>query len=360
MYVDSATSSSLRAYGLDLKALDEFADRAHIEAPRIPSAALTANSKVTVLPCDGTPEREQLTREGLDALAQGRTGFLVLAGGMATRFGGVVKAAVPVLEERSFLELKLSQVRRLCRKFPPADVRLFVMSSFATDAELRVHVAERKLAPLSLFSQFVSLRLTSDGQLYRDAAGAVSPYATGHGDLPFAFASSGLLDDFRRRGGQWLVVSNVDNLGATLDPALLALHRRLGKPMTAEVVVRDSQDRGGVIACVEGSPQIIEGFRIAPGADLSHLRHFNTNTFIFDVDALAAAPPLPFHRVEKVHEGASVIQFERLLGELSAFLPSAFVEVPRSGRLGRFLPVKELTDLEQRRTEIAERLNHHL
>jgi UTP--glucose-1-phosphate uridylyltransferase len=43
-------------------------------------------------------------------MRRGEVGAVILAGGMATRFGGVVKAAVEVLDGQSFLELKLKDL----------------------------------------------------------------------------------------------------------------------------------------------------------------------------------------------------------------------------------------------------------
>jgi hypothetical protein len=50
------------------------------------------------------------------------------------------------------------------------------------------------------------------------------------------------------------------------------------------------------------------------------------------------------------------VQPERLVGELSAFLPTTYLEVPRDGPRGRFFPVKTPDDLEASRLELAELL----
>ena len=50
---------------------------------------------------------------GVEALRAGRVAQVVLAGGMATRFGGVVKGAVEALDGRSFLSWKLGETARL-------------------------------------------------------------------------------------------------------------------------------------------------------------------------------------------------------------------------------------------------------
>jgi UTP--glucose-1-phosphate uridylyltransferase len=263
---------------------------------------------------------------------------------MATRFGGVVKAVVPVIDGRTFLQLKLDDVRAVSPKAP-----VYVMSSFTTHQRLEEHVKELGATDTFVFPQFVSLRLTPQGTLFKEADGDVSPYATGHGDLTFAFRRSGLLAKFRAGGGKLLVMSNVDNLGATLDPAVIGAH--LDKPgiaLSAEVVRKAKGDKGGAPARLNGVPQVIEGFRFPADFDQDSIPVFNTNTFVMDAAAIDRDFALPFYRVEKKVEGATAIQFERLVGELTAFLPSTFLEVPREGASSRFLPAKDPEELAAR------------
>ena len=56
--------------------------------------------------------------------------------------------------------------------------------------------------------------------------------------------------------------------------------------------------------------------------------------------------------VEKKIGGRPAIQFERLIGEITAALEPRFVRVPRAGGESRFLPVKDVPELERRRPEI--------
>ena len=57
------------------------------------------------------------------------------------------------------------------------------------------------------------------------------------------------------------MMSNVDNLGATLDPAVIGAPLARGAALTAEVVRKEKGDKGGAPARLDGRPQIIEGFR---------------------------------------------------------------------------------------------------
>ena len=345
MKIDDALATRLAPWGFDPAQLDGFLGRLSTTTSNAVTGTLTAPAAedVRALPEPGTAEHRRLTKVGREALAAKKVGVVILAGGMATRFGGVVKAVVPVLEDRTFLKLKLDDVR-----LAGPEVPVYVMSSFATHERLQQHVQELGAKHVEVFAQFVSLRLTPEGQLFKEADGDVSPYATGHGDLTFALRKSGLLAKFRAGGGTLLMMSNVDNLGATLDPSVIGAHLDRGLALSAEVVRKVKGDKGGAPARLDGKPQIIEGFRFPSGFDQDSIPVFNTNTFMMDAAAIDRDFPLPFYKVEKKVDGATAVQFERLVGELTAFLTSTFLEVPREGVESRFLPAKDPEELAGR------------
>lgn len=301
----------------------------------------------------GTPERARLDGIGLAALSEGTVGAVILAGGMATRFGGVVKAGVPALDGLSFLDLKLRDVSRRAEQ---AGHRLpvFLMASFATEAEVRRlgAAASSERVPVETFTQYVSLRLTPEAALFEDGAGRPSPYAPGHGDLTFALRRSGMLQRFVAAGGRTLMMSNVDNVTATLDPAVIGAHLLSGAAVTVENAPKEPGDRGGAPARVDGRLQIVESFRFPDDFDQDRIPVFNTNTLVLDAQTLDRDFPLSWFAVEKSVDDRPAIQFERLVGELTAFLPSHFIEVARRGPDARFQPAKDPAELARRQPEI--------
>jgi UTP--glucose-1-phosphate uridylyltransferase len=298
---------------------------------------------VPALPLRGTPEHDRLAAIGGRAIANGEVGVVVLNGGMATRFGGVAKGAARAVDGRSFLDLKLSQVERAS----DGRAAVLLMNSFATHDATHQHLAGLKLGvQVRSFSQMVSLRLTPGGELFVDAEGRPSPHATGHGDLPFALVRSGELARFTSSGGRWLTVSNVDNLAAGLDPAVVGMHIDSGHAMTVEVVRRDPGDAGGYPALLDGRATILEAFRLPRGFDEGLFTSFNTNSFVFDAAALSRPRDLSWFAVRKNVDGRPAIQFERLVGQVTEHVPSGFVLVPRDGAESRFVPIKLPSDLE--------------
>ena len=362
--IDAATSALLQRFGHDSGTFESLRARLRAgaaESDNVIRAAITAPAPgdVVPLPHPGSQERRDLEARGIEALRAGQGGAVVLAGGMAPRCGGVVKAGVEAVLGRSFLDLKLSDFARLAER-TGARIPIAIMTSFATHDEV-VALAERfagrtkgaERTPIRCFPQHISLRLAPDGSLFHEPDGALSPYAPGHGDLTSSLRQSRVLGEFVQGGGRMLFMSNVDNLGATLDPAVIGAHLASGKAITAEVVRKEPGDKGGAPARVDGVPQIVEAFRFPPGFDQDTIPVFNTNTFVLDAQAIDREFPLTWFVVKKKVEGLDAIQFERLVGEVTSFLPTAFLEVERSGPDGRFQPVKDPDELERRRSDIT-------
>ncbi|MBA3549256.1 MAG: UTP--glucose-1-phosphate uridylyltransferase [Nannocystis sp.] len=310
-----------------------------------------------------TPEaRVRLGVRGRHAIVAGEVAALVLNGGMATRFGGAVKGVVPVLpdhEQMSFLAVKLAGLRHAAID-GGGPVPIVLMHSFATAAASREHLENIDWSDVperdrSSFEQSLLPRVLPDGTPLPELpdAGQLPDTtlfsAPGHGDTLTRLRDSGTLEQLMQRGVRHLMISNVDNLGATLDPVILGAHLEAverGAALSVEVVEREPGDAGGCVADVGGRPQIIEAFRLPPRVELVDYPYFNTNTLWTTTQALQAPHPLTWFPVRKTIEwgdraALEVIQFETLIGQLSEFVPTRCLLVDRA----RFLPIKTREDL---------------
>lgn len=320
------------------------------------------------------PDRiADLRARGEAALRAGAVAVLVLNGGLATRFGGVVKGVVPVLEgrpDRSFLAVKLGGVQSVAARLG-APVPVVVMHSFATRRESDDHlraIAWAGVAPADrhTFVQSIFPRLDLDGALLLERPGADEApdldlfAAPGHGDTLGRLVESGVAEALARRGVRHLLISNVDNLGASLDPVVAGAHLEAageGRLVTVEAVRRAPDDVGGCIAeLADGRAAIVEGFRLPRGVDPARYPHFNTNTLWLALDAALARPALdffPVHRQVTWPGGAPVdtVHFEQLIGQVSERVPAAYVLVDRAAR---FLPIKTQADLAAARPRMLE------
>ncbi len=357
--IDAATRQLLQRYGFEDIPFESLRKRlvegrAGADQNRIRGTVEPPNEgDLRALPPLGGDVRRALAERGEEAMRRGEVAAVILAGGMATRFGGVVKAAVEVVDGMSFLEMKLKDIQAVAER-AGATIPVYLMTSFATHEAIEKMAAalSTERCPIESFPQFISLRVTPEGELFRDAEGKLSPHAPGHGDLSFALRRSGILERFRAEGGKTLMMSNVDNLTATLDPAVIGAHIEGGAALTAEMAPKEPGDKGGAPARVDGRAQIVEAFRFPQEFDQERIPVFNTNTFVLDAKAIDADFPLTWFAVEKTVDGKPAVQFERLVGELTSFIASAFLRVERHGPDARFQPIKTPEDMDKERPDI--------
>jgi len=310
-------------------------------------AKLEPNHPEDIMPWpEAGSEAEQKGQEAIDA---GEVGVVILNGGMATRFGGVVKGVVEALPGKSFLELKLQDVGRFGDK-----VGIFLMNSFATAQDTQAHL-ENHPANIEMAIQGISVRVTPEGKIFRKQNGELAFYAPGHGDIFSSMAACEAFQTFKNQGGRYLFVSNVDNLAATLCTRVIGAHILGGKQVTAEVAPRHPGDKGGAPVRVNGRVEIVEGFRFPADFDNDALPVFSTNNMVINAEIFTENPPLTWFRADKEVEGKPVVQFERLMGEITSFTESAFLHVPREGTEGRFLAVKTPDDLKDHQQELSRR-----
>src|SRR6476619_3665972 len=223
--VAAGTRTVLDRFGFDPEMFELL--RGRVASGELSAAANVARGSVeppraddvVPLPERGSDRWRDARAVGIELLRAGRVAQVVLAGGMATRFGGVVKGAVEALDGRSFLSWKLGETAALGQELD-VEIPVVLMTSFQTDDETRAYVATLDVPAPLWFTQSVSLRLTEAGDLFEEA-GRPSPYAPGHGDLVAGIRGSGTLELLRARGVEHVAVSNVDHLGARLDPVVV-------------------------------------------------------------------------------------------------------------------------------------------
>ncbi len=297
-----------------------------------------------------------------------RTVVLKLNGGLGTSMGMTrAKSLLEVRDGLSFLDIIARQVLDLRARHAGPRLPLVLMDSFRTREDSLAALAAHGPLSADLEPDFVQSRvpkLLDDGTL-APASWPADPELEwappGHGDLYPALAGSGMLERLLEQGYRWAFVSNADNLGATLDPRILAWIAREEVPFLMEVADRTAADRkGGHLAQRgDGEGLVLREVAQTPEEDLGAFqdiarhRFFNTNTIWLDLQKVAAdlagdgVIDLPMIINRKTVDPADassprVIQLETAMGAAIASFPGArALRVPRS----RFLPVKTTDDL---------------
>jgi UTP--glucose-1-phosphate uridylyltransferase len=291
---------------------------------------------------------------------------LKLNGGLGTSMGMTrAKSLIEAKDGLSFLDVVARQVIEL-RERTGARLPLVLMNSFYTHEDsLKALAAHPRLAsdvPAD-FVQNKEPKVLVDGlepvEWPDDPSLEWCP--PGHGDLYTALLTSGMLDRLLDAGYRYAFVSNSDNLGAVLDPRILAWIAREEIPFAMEVTDRTEADRkGGHIARRADGGFLLRETAQTPEEDLDALqdigrhRYVNTNNLWVDLHALQRVMeeregvlglPLIVNR-KTVDPGdrstPAVYQLETAMGAaVGVFEDARPVRVPRT----RFSPVKTTEDL---------------
>ena len=276
-----------------------------------------------------------------DALRSGSVAVITLAGGIGTRWtrgAGVVKALNPFAKFngrfRAFIEIHLAKSRRtasLWARPVPHAITTSYLTHEAIEDYFRVadnygypgplylspgRVVGLRLVPMvrdlrfaweelpqqALHLQKLKARDSARAALmqwaqscgeeaeYTDNVSAQCLHPVGHWyEVPNMLRNGVLkrmLDENPRL--RYLMLHHIDTLGAHLDPALLGLHIDSGAPLTAEVIPRAVEDRGGSLARIEGRVRLVEAMALPDDQLEFELSYYNSNTMWIDIDKLLA------------------------------------------------------------------------
>jgi hypothetical protein len=338
---------------------------------RLPSSAVIENvpSSDVVDFCQQRGDPGEYSERGQAALAAGQVAVVTLAAGAGSRWtqgAGVVKALHPFCRlggrHRTFVEAHLAKSRKTSQTCGTWLPHIFTTSYLTheptaeflvlhhnygyrgpvllspgksvgqrlvpTERDLRFAWEEMPQQALDEQQQKVRdslrhaliqwARQTGEASDYTDNVPMQCLHPVGHWfEIPNLLRNGvlhGLLKD--RPQLKYLLLHNIDTMGATVDSALLGWHIQTGAALSFELITRRLEDRGGGLARVNGSPRLIEGLAM-PREELEfNLSYYNSNTCWIDIDRLLSAFGL---RREQLGEAETV---QAAIRQLAARMPT--------------------------------------
>lgn len=335
-------------------------------------------SEPSISPAQSIGNYEAIQGIECDPALLKQTVVIKLNGGLGTSMGlQGPKSLLPVRDGLTFLDLIVRQILEL-RRTTEGSTRLLLMNSFSTSEATLNHLNRYRPEGLADASEVELMQ----NQIPKIDADTLTPAEwpadpslewcpPGHGDLFPALVGSGWLERLLESGVKYAFVSNSDNLGAVLDPALLSHFANSGAPFLMEVTRRTAADRkGGHLAVRKSDGRLLlREVAQCPDHDLDAFqnidvhRFFNTNSLWLRLDKLRSqlaaddgVLPLPMIRNRKTLDprdpaSPAVYQLETAMGAaIECFEGAEAIEVPRS----RFAPVKTTADLLALRSDAYE------
>jgi hypothetical protein len=279
---------------------------------------------------------------GKSAIENGEVAVVTLAAGVGSRWtegAGVVKGLHPFAQlsgtHRSFLEVHLAKSRKVSDQFATGGNAIphIITTGYMTHQPISDHLASVSnynypgqviLSP----GRYVGLRTVpmvrdlrfawqempqqvldhqqqkvrdsaraalirwakqaGEGSDYRDNMPMQCLHPVGHWyEIPNMLRNGVLHSLLQSRPGlKYLMLHNIDTLGANVDPGLLGTHIQNESCLSFEVIERRLEDRGGGLARVNGSPRLVEGLAMPREEDEFKLSYYNSLTTWINIDKL--------------------------------------------------------------------------
>ncbi|CAF3924585.1 unnamed protein product, partial [Rotaria magnacalcarata] len=312
----------------------------------------------TVIPYAKLTEQEiEDTKSLLDKLI-----VIKLNGGLGTTMGCQgPKSVISVRSGLTFLDLTIQQLEQLNRQYD-CDVPLVLMNSFNTHEETEKVLQKYSHVSVKIYSFHQSKYPRVDRETLLPVATNMSNsesecwYPPGHGDVYQSIYNSGLLDQFIEQGKEYMFLSNIDNLGATVDLHILKhlLTDQTKHEFVMEVTDKTRADvKGGTLIEYQGKLRLLEIAQVPKEhvdefKSVSKFRIFNTNNLWINLPAVKRIIEDQTLHMEIIvnnkamDKGINVIQLETASGAaIKSFEGAQGINVPRR----RFLPVKTTSDL---------------
>ena len=304
------------------------------------------------------------SKQGEEALKH--AAIIKLNGGLGTTMGlESPKGMLPVKDDFSFLDISIKQVTVLNNRFN-IKIPFILMNSFNTAVETGKILKKYPEIKTPLPSTFIQNKYPKIFQQSLQPASwpkrsAYEWNPPGHGDIYLSLFTSGILKQLLDADIYYAFISNIDNLGATMDCSLLGYFASHNIPFMMEAIARTPMDKkGGHLAIRKNDNRLIlremaqtPEQEIPLFQDITRHCYFNSNNLWINLKNLGEVLdrnrrlylPLIVNRknlIPKNKNTPPVFQLETAMGSaISLFPGSEAVMVPGK----RFIPVKKCADL---------------
>lgn len=344
MEISKPLQTVLAELGFDGKVHEKLRDdyssgRIGLKQNRLPLATDVSNCNPDDVIVTAEVIDEKVREIGLSELKNGTVGVVTLAAGVGSRWtqgAGCVKALNPFCKlkgrHRSFLEIHLAKSRRrsnLCGRNLPHVITTSHMTHNPLESYLErvqnhgyegpVYKSKGKAIGLRMVPTVRDLKFaweekqqqkldeqqekvresgnnalmcwaksTGEASDYTDNLPLQCLHPVGHYyEVPNLLLNGTLKSMLNDRPQlKYLMLHNIDTVGADVDPGLLGLFVQGGSTLCFEVIPREIEDVGGGVARVDGKLRVVEGLSLPREEDEFKFTYYNSMTTWIDIDKL--------------------------------------------------------------------------
>ena len=261
--------------------------------------------------------KEKYEQIGLEAIRASKVGAVLLAGGQGTRLGSdgpKGKYNIGITKDVYIFERLVRNLLDVTDK-AGCFVPLYIMTSDKNNDETVEFFEDKNYFGypkefVKFFKQEMAPSVDFDGKLYMETPDSLSLSPNGNGGWFYSMAVTGIVDDVKARGIEWLNIFAVDNvLQRIADPVFVGATLDSGRVSGSKVVRKaDANEKVGVLCLEDGRPSIVEYYEMTD--EIINSREANGElsynfgvilNYLFRVDKLEEImnEKMPVHVVEK-------------------------------------------------------------
>lgn len=299
---------------------------------------------------------------------------LSLNGGLGTTMGlNFAKSTIEVKDGLTFLDITVRQIEDLNNKYN-VSVPLVLMNSFNTHEETLKIIQKYKKSNVQIlcFNQHQYPRIMKESMTPMCKTIYDSNdnwYPPGHGDVYESLVKSDVFQILLNMGKKYIFISNIDNLGATVDLNILYDLKETDVDFIMELTLKTQADvKGGTLIQYDGRPKLLEiaqcpQNKLDEFKSIKKFKIFNTNNLWITMRGLVnLVKDNPCQHMDiiinsKDVNGKKIIQLEQASAAvISYFDKASAIVVPRK----RYIPVKTTSDLFIIQSNIYSLSNYNL
>uniref|UniRef100_UPI0040566A25 UTP--glucose-1-phosphate uridylyltransferase n=1 Tax=Acetatifactor sp. TaxID=1872090 RepID=UPI0040566A25 len=215
--------------------------------------------------------KDSFVATGVEAIAAGKVGAVLLAGGMGTRLGSDNPKGmynVGLTKDLYIFECLIHNLMDVVRQ-ADAWIHLFVMTSDKNNDATVQFMKEHayfgyKEEYVHFFMQEMAAATDYEGKIYLEEKGKLSTSPNGNGGWFISMDRAGLLEMIHNEGIEWLNVFSVDNvLQRIADPCFVGATIQKNCAVGSKVVRKSAPDEKVGVMCLEdGKPSIVEYYEL--------------------------------------------------------------------------------------------------
>ena len=323
---------------------------------------------------------EYYRKKGEEAIKKNKYAVVIMAGGQGTRLGHNGPKGTFYLDlqpKKSLFEIFCDKLKEIKKKYN-VTIPLYLMTSRENNNATKKFFEQNNYfnyskSAVKFFIQGEIPMIDKEGKVLLTENKLIKQAANGHGGIFEALFKNGIVDDFKKKGVEWVFIGPVDNplvqmvdeiaIGYAEDKNLLAL----GK----SIVKANPEEKVGVFCKKDGKPSVVEYTEISKemaektdskGELVYGESHINCNIFNIKGIEKIGAKKLPYHTAFKkatyIDKNGKLVKpdapncykFETFIFDSFENLDN--MEVLRGKREEEFAPVKNKEGVDSPETAI--------